>query len=102
MADRPGLPLASLLTPANLLDSAVFGDLIDAIPPIERPNGRRRKRPSKLHADKAYDIPRCRRALTTRHIKVRIAARASIPARGWGGIAGSSNARSPGCPACAA
>jgi transposase len=29
--------------------------------------------PDKLHADKAYDIPRCRRALRQRHIKVRIA-----------------------------
>ena len=51
----------------------MFEDLIDAIPPIRRPSGHRRKRPAKLHADKAYDIPRCRRALTRRRIKVRIA-----------------------------
>ncbi|MDP9366681.1 MAG: transposase, partial [Chloroflexota bacterium] len=30
-------------------------------------------RPQKLHADKAYDSRRCRRALRKRHIKVRIA-----------------------------
>jgi len=47
--------------------------LIDAIPRIRQPNGRRRKRPAKLHADKAYDIPRCRTALTQRHIRIRIA-----------------------------
>jgi hypothetical protein len=51
----------------------VFEQLLDAIPPIRQANGRRRKRPDKVHADKAYDIPRCRRALTTRHIRIRIA-----------------------------
>jgi transposase len=30
-------------------------------------------RPAKLHADKAYDIPRCRRFLRRRGIQVRIA-----------------------------
>ena len=51
----------------------VFADLIDAVPLIQQPSGQRRKRPAKLHADKAYDVPRCRRFLHRRHIKVRIA-----------------------------
>jgi transposase len=42
-------------------------------PPSSNPPGRRRKRPGKPHADKAYDIPRCRRALTARRIRIRIA-----------------------------
>ena len=49
-----------------------------AVPPIRRPAGRPgrpRKRPDKLHADKAYDFRRCRQALHARHIKVRIARR---------------------------
>jgi transposase len=62
-----------LITGANRHDSIVFEDLIDAIPAIKRPRGRPRKRPAKLHADKAYDIPRCRQALRQRRIKVRIA-----------------------------
>jgi len=53
----------------------VFADLIDAVPLIRTPTGRQRKRPTKLHADKAYDLPRCRRFLRTRHIRVRIARR---------------------------
>jgi transposase len=65
--------LAKLLTGANRHDSKVFEELLDAVPPIKQPNGRRRKRPDKLHADKGYDYPRCRRALSQRHIKVRIA-----------------------------
>ena len=37
--------------------------------------GRPRRRPEKLHADKGYDYPRCRRYLQRRGIKVRIARR---------------------------
>jgi transposase len=73
VGDRHGLPLASLLTGANRHDSVVFAMLLDTIPPIKQPNGRRRKRPATLHADKADDIPRCRRALRRRHIRGRIA-----------------------------
>ncbi len=51
----------------------VFADLLDAIPPVRTPSGQRRQRPAKLHADKAYDIPRCRQSLAERRIKVRIA-----------------------------
>ena len=51
----------------------MFEELIDAIPAITRPRGRPRKRPDKLHADKAYDIPRCRRFLRRRGIRIRIA-----------------------------
>ena len=73
MVDRRGTPLAALVTGANRHDSVPFEELVDAIPPIKRPSGQRRKRPAKLHADTAYDCPRCRRALTRRGIKVRIA-----------------------------
>ena len=73
MVDRNGTPLAVCLTGANRHDSVVFAELIDAIPAIKRPRGRPRRRPAKLHADKAYDMPRCRHALSRRRIKVRIA-----------------------------
>jgi transposase len=77
--DRTGIPLVVRLTGANRHESVVFEDLVDAIPPIKGPSGRRRKRPDKLHADKAYDVPRCRRALSRRHIKVRIARKGIEP-----------------------
>jgi transposase len=51
----------------------MFEELIDAVPLIRTATGHRRKRPAKLHADKAYDLPRCRRFLHRRHIRVRIA-----------------------------
>jgi len=73
IGDRGGIPLATRLTGANRHDSMVFEDLVDAVPPIRCPSGQRRKRPTKLHADKAYDIPRCRQFLHRRRIGVRIA-----------------------------
>ena len=53
-----------IITAANVHDSMVFEELIDAIEPIKRPRGRPRKRPEKkLHADKAYDDKKCKEAL---------------------------------------
>ena len=62
-----------MLSPANRHDSMLLAPLLDAIPPIRRPHGGRRRRPDKAHADKAYDIPRCHAALRRRRIRDRIA-----------------------------
>jgi transposase len=78
VSDREGIPLAVVLTAANVHDSKVFEEIVDQIEPIRRPAGkpgRPRKRPAKLHADKGYDFPRCRKALRERGIKARIARR---------------------------
>ena len=80
IGERDGIPLASRLTGANRHDSMVFEELIDAVPAIRQPSGQRRKRPAKLHADKAYDIPRCRAFLRRRRIGDRIA-RKGVEAR---------------------
>jgi transposase len=73
VVDREGVPLAVMLTAANVHDSMVFEELVDGIEPIKRPGrGRPRKRPEKLHADKAYDDKKCRAALRRRGIKTRI------------------------------
>jgi transposase len=58
--------------------------MLDAVPPISQPNGYRRKHPAKLHADKASDIPRCRRALRQRHITIRIARNGSASSQRLG------------------
>ena len=62
-----------LLTATNVHDSKVFEELVDTEEPIKCPLGRPRKRPEKLHADKAYDAKKCRKALRERGIKSRIA-----------------------------
>ena len=67
-----------MLSAANVHDSRVLEEAVDAIEPIKGPRGRpggRRKRPKKLHADKGYDFPRCRKALRKRGITPRIARR---------------------------
>jgi len=69
------VPLAVVQSPANAHDSTLLEELVDAVPPIRRPSGQRRKRPGKVHADKGYDYPRCRQALRKRHIVPRIARR---------------------------
>ena len=61
VVDRNGIPLAIRLSAANAHDSTQLLPLVDAIPPIIGPRGRPgrpRKRPAKLHADKAYDSSR--------------------------------------------
>jgi transposase len=73
ITERTGLPLAVGCTGANRQESMVFEAMIDAIPPIKQPRGGRRHRPTKLHADEAYDNPRCRAFLRQRRITNRIA-----------------------------
>ena len=75
LTDATGLPLAVLVTGANVHDCKVFEELLDAVPPVRGRRGRPRKRPEKLHADKGYDFPFCRRELHRRRIKFRIARR---------------------------
>ena len=69
VSDRRGIPLCVMISAANVHDSMVFEELLDAIEPIKRPRGRPRKRPNKLHADKAYDDKKCKGALRRRGIK---------------------------------
>jgi transposase len=46
---------------------------LDDIPAIRMPTGRWRRRPGKVHGDKAYDNRRCRAYLRWRGIRPRIA-----------------------------
>jgi IS5 family transposase len=70
--------LAVGLSAANTHDSVLLEAMVDAVGAIRGPcgrPGRPRKRPAKLHCDKGYDYPRCRRALRRRGITPRIARR---------------------------
>jgi transposase len=73
VVDRQGIPLAVTLSAANVNDVSLFEPLLDAIEPIKRPRGRPRRRPAKLHADKAYEAKHCRQYLRRRGIGCRIA-----------------------------
>ena len=73
VCDRVGVPLTVIATAANVPDGQVLLPLLDCVPPIRTPAGRRRRRPDKLHADKAYDQRALREQVRAMRIKVRIA-----------------------------
>ena len=78
VVDRTGVPLAVTISGSNVHDSKRLEEAIDAIPPLRLPGkrrGRPRQRSVKLHTDKGYDYPRCRRGLRRRGIIPRIARR---------------------------
>jgi len=75
VVDRRGTPLGVRLSPANRHDSIMLAPTFDAVPGVRSGRGRPKKRPDKLHADKAYDHRRCRKECRARSIVPRIARR---------------------------
>ena len=76
LAERRGAPLACFSTAANVNEGTVLARLVDAVPPLKQPRGRPgrpRRRPAKLHADKAYASKQNRALLRRRGITPRIA-----------------------------
>jgi transposase len=75
LSERGGLPLAVAVSAANTHDMKLLVPVVDAVAPVRARTGRPRRRPRKLHADKGYDYPSCRKALRRRGIIPRIARR---------------------------
>ena len=75
VCDGGGLPLTAVVTAANVNDTTMFQAVVDDVPPIRTPAGRRRTRPGKVPADKAYDSRANRAWLRQRGIRARIARR---------------------------
>jgi transposase len=73
LTDAQGVPLAVELTAANVNDGLLLEAMIDVVVAVPGRHGRPRKRPAKLHADKAYRSRRNQRLLRARHIQSRIA-----------------------------
>ena len=48
LTDANGIPLALTLTGANVHDSRVLEEVVDAVPPVRQSWGRPRQRPAKL------------------------------------------------------
>lgn len=73
------------LSGANVHDGQRLEATLDAVAPIKTPGrGRPRRRPKKLHADKAYDARHCRQACRRRGITPRIARRGIESSKGLG------------------
>ena len=97
--DAKGIPLAFLLTGANVYDSVPFEELIDTIPAVTGKRVRPCRRPGKLHADKptitdAAAMP-ARAGISSRASP----AEARRPRRNLAAIDGSSNEASHGSTA---
>lgn len=73
LSDRAGLPLALAVSAANTNDAAALKPLVRAIPAVKSRRGPRRRKPDKLHADKAYDHVELRDWVRDQGIVVRIA-----------------------------
>ena len=74
VCDGGGLPLAAVVTAANVNDTTMFQAVVGDLPPVRTPAGRR-TRPTKVHADKGYDSRANRAYLRRRGIRARIARR---------------------------
>jgi IS5 family transposase len=75
VCDGSGLPLTAAVTAANVADVTMLPAVVDDIPVVRTPAGRRRRRPGKVHADKGYDSQPNRAWLRRRGIRSRIARR---------------------------
>jgi IS5 family transposase len=64
-----------VVTAANVNDTTMFAAVLDDVPPVRTPSGRRRTRPQAVHADKGYDSAANRAWLRRRGIRPRIARR---------------------------
>lgn len=72
-------------TGANVHDSQLAIPLVNAIPSIKRPGGGRRKKPTELYADRAYDAEeKIRRPLRAKGIIPKIAKRYTAHGSGLG------------------
>jgi transposase len=75
VCDGNGLPLTAAVTAANVTDTSLFQAVLDDLPPVRTPSGRRRTRPEAVHADKGDDSAANRAYLRRRGIRSRVARR---------------------------
>ncbi|MDE1674967.1 IS5 family transposase, partial [Nocardia gipuzkoensis] len=73
LSDRLGIPLSVAVSAANTNDAEALRPLVKAVPAVRSRRGPRRRKPAKLHADKAYDTAELRQWVRDRGIAVRIA-----------------------------
>lgn len=85
LSERGALPLSVAVSAANTNDSYALTPLLRAIPAIKSRRGPRRRKPAKLHTDKAYDHAELRTWVRARGIAARTARTGvSRPARNSG------------------
>ena len=84
LTEAQGIPLAALLTAANVPDIVPLLPLTDAVPSVAGQLGRPRRRPDKLQGDRAYDSQPHRYELRRRGIQPVLAKRNTEHGSGLG------------------
>ena len=84
ISEGQGIPLAIRLTGANRNDSQEALALVDAIPPLQGPQGRPRCHPDCVLGDRAYDVAQIRAKLRARGIQPLLAQRNTDHGSGLG------------------
>jgi transposase len=84
ITDAHGIPLAAVLTAANVNDVEELVPLIDHIPPVRGKPGRPRQKPDRVQGDRAYDSEPHRKALRKRGIEPVLAKRCTEHGSGLG------------------
>ena len=88
LVDASGIPLALLLSAANVHDSRLFEPCSTPCRRSGSAPAGRGSGPGKLHADKGYDHDRCRRVCAARGIRPASPAAGSRAPSGWAVTAG--------------
>jgi hypothetical protein len=83
VTDAAGLPLAVTVTAANTPDGALLAAMVDDVPALRTPSGRRRRLPAKLYADKAYDSRQSSSAAAPRDRATHRPARGRVLGAAW-------------------
>ena len=73
LSKRGGLPITVAVSATNTNDATALKPLVKAIPAIKSRREPRRRKPTKLHTDKAYDHTNLRHWVRDCAIKIRIA-----------------------------
>jgi transposase len=68
ICDPAGVPLLVECTPANVRDEAPFLAMLDALPPVKRPKGPPRYKPSRAMGDAGYGFAHIIREVVRRRI----------------------------------
>ena len=69
LTDAQGVPLATIITPANVNEVEKLIPLVDAVPPIAGQVGHPRRRPDKVQGDRAYQSAAKEKELRQRKIE---------------------------------
>lgn len=86
ISDAQGVPLLVVTTPANVRDERPFLAMLDALPTIRMPSGRKRRKPGAAVGDRGYGFPWIIKQVVRRRIQSLLDPRGSPHGSGLGKV----------------